>query len=182
MIFVVLAGGSGCEPFRSQITSPLVASMMIAARAVRRGLEAFAAVAGTIATSKAHASHCVRDTVILLLAPAETASTQQPGLSTFAGRCSSRIWVFQGPFEGEIGEVAPGVVERELGDGGDAMEARVPADGHESRADRGFPRNAMSVAMASDRSLAVVQMHAGETLGSDPCTMPQTDRPAATAA
>ena len=72
----MLAGGSGWEPFRSQITSPLVASMMIAARAVRRGLEAFAAVAGTIATSKAHASHCVRDTVIRLLAPAEAESAQ----------------------------------------------------------------------------------------------------------
>src|SRR3989442_8869817 len=67
MIFVVLAGGRGCEPLRSQIPSPLVASMMIAARAVRRGLEAFAPVAGMIAASKVHASHCVRDTVILLL-------------------------------------------------------------------------------------------------------------------
>ena len=74
---------------------------------------------------------------------------------------------FQGPFAGEMGE---------------ATEARVAADRHEPRADRAFPRNAMSVAMASDRSLAVVQMHADETLGSDPCTMPQTDRPAATAA
>jgi len=67
MIFVVLAGGRGCDPLRSQITSPLVASMMIAARAVRRGPSAAASVAGMIAASTTHTTQPVQDTFILIL-------------------------------------------------------------------------------------------------------------------
>src|SRR5213593_2764478 len=52
---VVLAGGSGSVEFRSQTTSPVAASMMMAARAVMYGPAAYAGTGAASAATRANA-------------------------------------------------------------------------------------------------------------------------------